>query len=413
LYNRLLRYSGVALLLVLTLAACTLPSPGQTLPAPTDTLTIAAVTQEPTPTPAPAATFIPEPTPSSTPEPAVTATPPSATTGTLRAHFINVGQGDATLLEGEGFAILIDAGRHTGDEVVPYLQTVGIQELDLLIGTHPHADHIGQFPQVLAALPVKEVWLSGDPHTTLTFERALDAIAASDAGYHEPRAGETYTIGPVQIEVVNPADLTGHFHEGSISIRISYGGVRFIFTGDAETPTEQAMIDRGHALEAQVLQLGHHGSRTSTTAVFLEAVQPEVAIYSAGEGNSYGHPHQEVIDRLAGLNIPVYGTDIHGTIVVSTDGAAYQVLTEREGTLPTVDTRTPTPVPAGCRLGQMNVNTATATELIAIIHISTARAEELVDLRPFTSVDDLTRISGIGSARVVDIKEQDLACAGR
>jgi competence protein ComEC len=407
----LLRYFGVALLLVLTLAACTLPFPGQTLPAPTATPTIAMATQELTTTPAPTATFTPEPIPTHTQEP--TATPPVAGLGTLRAHFIDVGQGDATLLEGEGFAILIDAGRHTGNEVVPYLRSAGIEELDLLIGTHPHADHIGQFPQVLAALPVKEVWLSGDPHTTLTFERALDAMAASDSGYHEPRAGETYTIGPVQIEVVNPAELTGHFHEGSISVRIIYGNVRFIFTGDAEVPTERAMIDWGHDLEAQVLQLGHHGSRTSTSAVFLEAVQPEVAIYSAGEGNSYGHPHQEVIDRLAGLNIPVYGTDIHGTIVVSTDGAAYQFLTEREGTLPTVDTRTPTPVPAGCRLGQMNVNTATATELIAIIHISTARAEELVDLRPFTSVDDLTRISGIGSARVVDIKEQDLACAGR
>jgi competence protein ComEC len=255
--------------------------------------------------------------------------------------------------------------------------------------------------------------MSGNPHNTLTFERAIDAMEASDVGYHEPRAGETHTIGPVLIEVVNPAELTGDLHEGSVSVRITYGNIRFIFTGDAEAHTEQAMVDRGHDLESQVLQMGHHGSRTSTTAAFVGAVRPEIAIYSAGQGNQFGHPHPEPMGLLASLNILVYGTDVHGTIVVSTDGVSYQVLTQREGTLPTVATPTPTPEPAGCRADQIDINTAPVTIAVEIIHISTARAEELVDLRPFTSVDDLTRISGIGPARVEDIKSQDLACVGR
>jgi competence protein ComEC len=408
--NRILsRYIVLAVMVLLTLVACDLQSPVATALPPTPSMV--AATEVPPPTQEPTPTQLPEPTPTHTPEP--TATPPSAATGTLWAHFIDVGQGDATLLEGEGFAILIDAGRHTGNEVVPYLQSIGISRLDLFILTHPHADHIGQVPQVMAAVPVEEVWMSGNPHNTLTFERAIDAMEASDAGYHEPRAGETHTIGPVLIEVVNPAELTGDLHEGSVSVRISYGNVRFIFTGDAEAHTEQAMVDRGHDLEAQVLQLGHHGSRTSTTAAFVGEVRPEIAIYSAGQGNQFGHPHPEPTGLLASLNIPVYGTDVHGTIVVSTDGVNYQVLTQREGTLPTVATPTPTPEPAGCRADQVDVNTAPVTVVVEIIHISTARAEELVDLRPFTSVDDLARISGIGPARVEDIKAQDLACVGR
>src|SRR5690606_35829293 len=110
--------------------------------------------------------------------------------GTLKVHFIDVGRGDATLIQSNDVVILIDAGRHDRNDVVPYLREAGITSIDLLVGTHPHADHIGQFPEVLAAFPVKEVWLSGDPHTSRIFEDTIDAILASEAGYHEPRAGE-------------------------------------------------------------------------------------------------------------------------------------------------------------------------------------------------------------------------------
>lgn len=251
-----------------------------------------------------------------------TSPPPPATRpgGDLVVHFIDVGQGDATLLVGPDFAILVDAGRHDRDDVLPYLQSVGIDHLDLLVGTHPHADHIGQFPQVLGALTVDEVWLSGDEHTTLTYERALDAILASEAGYHEPRAGEVFTFGSMRVEVLHPDRLTGRLHDGSISLRIVYGEVAFVLTGDAETKAEEEMLARGHALQAHVFQLGHHGSRTSNSAPFLRAISPEIAIYSAALGNSYGHPHDEVLQALEALGIPVYGTDQHGTILVITDG---------------------------------------------------------------------------------------------
>jgi len=337
----------------------------------------------------------------------------------LTVHFIDVGQGDATLLQGPDFTILIDAGDYRRDDVAPYLQAAGVEDIDLLIGTHPHADHMGQFPQVLSAFTVKEVWLSGDEHTSKTFERAVDAILESDATYHEPRAGEKFAFGGLQVQVLNPAQLSGDFHEGSIGMRVVFGDVAFVFTGDAEQDTEREMIARGHTLSAHILQLGHHGSRTSTSSEFLNAVSPEVAIYSAGSDNTYGHPHEETIARLLESDIDVYGTDVHGTVRVVTDGTGYEVYTERTGEIrapPATEEESTAdsgegdpesePAPAGC----VDINSASFEELQAIIHIGPARAEELIRLRPFKSVDGLTRIDGIGPARLEDIKEQGLAC---
>ena len=241
----------------------------------------------------------------------------------MQAHFIDVGQGDATLLRGPDFTVLIDAGRHDRDDVVPYLKSVGVTGIDLLIGTHPHADHIGQFDKVLQAFPVTEVWMSGDLHTTRTFERAIDAILASDASYHEPRRGERHQIGSLTIEVLNPEIITGDFHMGSISLRAEYGDVRFLFTGDAEKETEAEILDSGLPIRSQIFQLGHHGSSTSNSLEFLLAVSPEVAIYSAAADNSYGHPHREVVERINELGIVLYGTDHQGTIIIEADGKRF------------------------------------------------------------------------------------------
>jgi competence protein ComEC len=186
-----------------------------------------------------------------------------------------------------------------------------------------------------------------------------------------------------------------------------------VLTGDAEEHTERAMIQRGHELQAQVLQRGHHGSRTSSSLAFLQAIQPEIAIYSAAEGNQYGHPHAVVIERLDGLGIPVYGTDQHGTIRIVTDGETYQVEVAVEVEPESVDQPVEIVVPTdddGCQPGQVDINTADHATLQQIIHIGPQRATALIQLRPFASVDDLVRISGIAAGRLADIKEQGLAC---
>lgn len=243
----------------------------------------------------------------------------------LTIHFIDAGQGDATLIKGPDFTILIDAGRHDDERVIRYLNSIRMDHLDLLIGTHPHADHIGQFPQILANYNVNEVWMSGELHTTRTFERALDAILASDAGYREPRAGERYEIGSATLDVLHPAELNGDFNNGSIVVRLTFSELSVLFMGDTELPGELEILNRQHPIQSDILKIGHHGSSSSSSVPFIEGVNPQAAIYSAGRDNTYGHPHYEVISRLYDRDIAVYGTDKYGTIRLSSDGRTYTI----------------------------------------------------------------------------------------
>lgn len=258
----------------------------------------------------------------------VTASPVTTSqfTGILEAHFLDVDQGDAILLEGPDFTILIDAGRHDRNDVVSQLQQYGVESIDLLVGTHPHADHIGQFPEVLAAFVVSEVWMSGDTNTTATFENVLDAVLAEGAAYYEPRAGDVFDIGSARLEVLNPAHLDhDDLNDGSIVLRLVFGSVAFLFTGDAEAVAEQEMLASGRNLQAQILKVGHHGSSSSSTLAFLQAVDPDIAIWSAGEGNDYGHPHDSTVNRLAQLGIETHGTATEGAITICTDGQTYNI----------------------------------------------------------------------------------------
>lgn len=331
---------------------------------------------------------------------------PGVATAKLAIHYLDVGQGDASVVNGPGGCnVLIDAGRHDRDDVLPHLQRLGIQSLDFLIGTHPHADHVGQFEQVLEALPVGEAWLSGYEHTTQTYEKALDAILDSDAGFREPRAGERYPCGMLEISVLHPEEPLADIHD-NIAVRIDYNEFAAVFTGDAETAHEQEMIEREEALDADILQLGHHGSRTSTSAAFLEAVSPSAAIYSAGQDNQYGHPHIEVLRRVQRHDIELYGTDRHGTITVVSDGRGFAMATEADGVIDDA----PEPKQDRCCI---DINTASREALSRIVHIGEARAESIVmarDRAPFGHVSELVRIDGLGPSRVEDLKEEGEAC---
>lgn len=317
----------------------------------------------------------------------------------LEVHYIDVGQAESTLLRTADFAILIDAGDQKGTQVLDYLRRLGVDTIDLLVLTHPHADHIGQAAEIVRELKVKEVWMSGYEHTTTLFEGLLDAVLDSDAAYFEPRTGGEEHFGDLTLQVLNPVRLSSNLHETCIVLRAIYGEVSFLFTGDAESSSERAMLREGLEVQARILQLGHHGSRTSSSLEFLLAVDPDLVIYSAGVGNDYGHPHQEVIDRLKILGIPSFGTEQFGTIVVKTDGMRYELETSRPGSLS-----------QRC----VDLNTASFEELQEIIHIGPERALQIVEertVRPFRSVDELRhRIEGIGENRLQDIKAQGLAC---
>lgn len=345
----------------------------------------------------------------------------------LKAHFINVGQADASFIEfeaeGETYNILIDAGDWNRNDAVNYLQHLGISHIDLAVGTHPHADHIGQLDEVIENFSVDEVWMSGDSATSQVFDRVLTAIDNNNVNYHEPRAGETYDMGPLQIDVVHPASVSGDLNNGSIVMKLIYGNIALLFTGDAEKEAESSMISRGENLSAEVLKVGHHGSDTSSTQQFVESVNPEVAIISASENNQYGHPSEAVVDRYKNLGVDLYATKDHGTVIVETDGLSYDVTTGKDGNV--------TPASTGASKGSskksssssetnqtkksssgdcIDINSASLDEVQQIIHIGPARAEELIDLRPFNKVEDLTKINGIGDARIDDIKAEGIAC---
>jgi beta-lactamase superfamily II metal-dependent hydrolase len=250
----------------------------------------------------------------------------------LTIRVLDVGQGDALLVSHPDVTVLIDTGRFDRSDVVPLLRQLGVTRIDLLVVTHPHADHIGQFAEVLQAFPVAEVWWSGATATSRTFERAVAALETSDARYEEPRAGDATTIGPLGFQVLHPGrgDSLRDLNDSSIALRITYGSFRMVTTGDAERAAEARMLARSRdLLTADVLRLGHHGSATSTTSEFLAAVSPSVAVYSAGAGNSYGHPHPDIVGRVTGSGIALYGTDTHGTVTIVTDGATFDVRTER------------------------------------------------------------------------------------
>ncbi|PLR76561.1 MBL fold metallo-hydrolase [Bacillus sp. V3-13] len=336
----------------------------------------------------------------------------------LKVHYIDVGQADSTLLQysdsGNDYTILIDAGNFNRTDVIDYLNSLGVNRIDIAIGTHPDADHIGQLDEIVTSFDVGEVWLSGNTSTSETYQRLLAAIDSSAADYYEPRMGDQFEIGALRIEVLYPKNITGKTNEESISLRLTYGEVRFVFTGDAAAYNEQEMLDSGMELAADILHLGHHGSSTSTSPAFLKAVNPKLAIYSAGDDNPYGHPHEEVVSLVKNAGIQLYGTDIDGTIVVSTTGTDFKIQTMKDGMLSesTHSAFKRAQETAASNSSCIDINSAAVDRLQEIIHIGPARALELQSLRPFKSVDDLTKINGIGPAKMADIKKQGLACTG-
>jgi competence protein ComEC len=286
-----------------------------------------------------------QPTPTITPIPSPT--PPLA----LTVHFIDVGQGDAILIDSGDMDILVDGGR-TSASVLAYLQGQGIADIDLLVATHPDADHIGGLADVLAQYQVNEIWVNGDTATSQTYQDFAAAGAAEGATVREPTRGYTTQMDGLSVDVLNPtSQRTGDSNEDSVVFRLVCGEVSVLLTGDATSDSEASMLAAGLTLDSDVLKVAHHGSRYSTSAPFLAAVTPEDAVISVGAGNPYGHPAQETLDRLAAAGATVYRTDQDGTVILTSDCSTYSITTSGPAVTPTitpVPTPTPTSLEAAC-----------------------------------------------------------------
>ncbi|MDD5370439.1 MAG: MBL fold metallo-hydrolase [Anaerolineaceae bacterium] len=302
--------------------------PATSAPQPTSTSFSTASAQPTVPALPTATSPIVVPTPTL---PTATNTP-TAILGNLRVHYIDVGQGDSILIVSpDGKTMLIDGGEQ-GSGALVYLQSLGIDHLDLMVATHPHSDHIGGLVEILRAMPVDEVVTNGQPHTTSIYERFLDAIDTAKAVYIEAQRGDQIALGNLVFEVLSPARLSGaDLNDNSLVLRLEYGATSFLFTGDVQAEGEGGLLASGLPLQATILKVAHHGSASSSTPAFLAAVHLKVAVYSAGLGNDYGHPRPETLAHLAGVGAEIYGTDVNGTVIVTTDGSGYSVQTAREG----------------------------------------------------------------------------------
>jgi competence protein ComEC len=254
-------------------------------------------------------------------------------TKSLVVHFINVGQGDSILLiTPSGLTMLIDGGSNSTG-VVAYLQKMGVRKIDLMVATHPHEDHIGGLTQVLEAMPVARVVTNGEAYTTSAYEHFLDAILNSGAEYSEAHRGDTISLGELTFSVLNPGGAQGDDpNENSLVLRLVYGHTTFLFMGDAGVVSETSMMGAGLILKSDILKVGHHGSCSSLSSSFLRAVQPAVGIYSAGVNNPYGFPCAATVSMLNQFGVQVLGTDVNGSITVTTTNDGY-IITNAVGSI--------------------------------------------------------------------------------
>jgi len=253
----------------------------------------------------------------------------------LTVHFIDVGQGDSILLDLGDIEVLIDGGEKSPG-VVSYIDDYVDGPLEVMVATHPHADHIGGLIEVLGAFEIDEIWLNGDTSTSQTYSQFMSAVNSEGAELYEARRGDTIQAGNLTFNVLHPVNLSGSTNDNSIVLSLSYGQVDFLFTGDAEQEAEASMLMEGIVPDVEILKVGHHGSRTASSIQFLQAAKPECAIYMAGQGNSYGHPHQETLTALTEVGAEIYGTDTCGTVIVTSDGKSFSVQPEKQCAPPAI-----------------------------------------------------------------------------
>jgi len=238
----------------------------------------------------------------------------------LEIHFIDVGQGDAALILCNNEAILIDAGiDDIGTKLQAYLKKRGVKKLNALILTHPDADHIGSADVILTKFEIEQVFMPEYEKDTYTYRNLIDTLAYKGIEPIMPEIGSTYSVGEANYTILAPLTTYEDANNSSIVLKLEHGNNSFLFTGDAAIESETDMIASGADLTADVLKVGHHGSKYSTSQEFVNAVSPTYALISCAEKNEYFHPHAAALNNLRTAGVKLYRTDEQGTIVVYSD----------------------------------------------------------------------------------------------
>jgi competence ComEA-like helix-hairpin-helix protein len=364
----------------------------------------------------------------------------AATAGTLSVEVLDVGQGDSILIQTPGGkTILMDAG--TGRRnVANLLERRQIGQVDLVVNTHAHADHIGGLDEVLESVPVRVYVDSGVPHTTESYKKVIDLVEARGIAYKSVRTGQVFRFDDgIVMTVLGPDEnlISGtrsDLNSNSVITRLDHGKVCFLFMGDAELETEHRVLEHG-LRPCQVLKVAHHGSAYASSKQFLEVVQPEWAAISVGRNNRYKHPAPPTVRRLENHGAKVLRTDHHGRIMFESDGRKVKVavavqppdselpdgvvhkVLPRQAEAPAVGSsapaataateEAPAPVPtiaAASNDGLVDINRATREQLLAIPGIGPAKADAILRYRSehgsIQAIAELEAVPGIGPATV-------------
>jgi len=250
--------------------------------------------------------------------------------GECEFHFIDVGQGDCTMIITDKNVVVIDAGPNDSAEDTQEYISEYTDKIDYLILTHPHEDHIGGADEILDNIKVKNVIMSDAASETYTFNVLLDAIERSGCNIIEGKAGDTYSAGDIKMTILAPISTFTDMNDYSLVTKVEYKNTSAMITGDVEVHSEELIVAEysAKALKADILKMGHHGSSTSNSAAFLDSVDPSYAVFTCGKDNSYGHPHREVLKKVKDRSITYYRTDEDGSVVFHSDGEKIEFSTQ-------------------------------------------------------------------------------------
>ena len=274
----------------------------------------------------------------------------SGSTGesTFWIKFIDVGQGDAALIQCDGKYMLIDGGPSDASSVIyTFLKNSDINKLDYMIATHPDADHIGGLSGALNYAQVDKCYCPVTEHDTKTFNSLVKYLKKQGVSITIPNEGDKIKLGSANVTVLGPIGEISDSNNSSIVVKIEYGKNSFIFMGDAEVEEESQILKKNKNLNCDLIKIGHHGSESSTSKELLDAVNPKYAIISVGKDNSYGHPVQTILDRITAKKTTIYRTDLQGDITVVSDGKTISITTEKNANTSDLKTKEVTEVPSG------------------------------------------------------------------
>ena len=293
-------------------------------------------------------------------------------------HFIDVGQGDCTLITCGDDAMLIDAGdNNQGTKIQNYLQHEGISQLKYVVCTHPDADHIGGMDVILYKFDCETIFMTDEEKDTATYRDVINTMENKRYKRTLPIVGDTYQLGDAQFTIIAPSQMVDDSNNNSIALMLTHGENTFLFTGDAEEDEESDIVKSGLLSGIDVYKAGHHGSRSSSSEELLDAVTPEYAVISCGEGNKYGHPHAQTLNNFRMMGIQTFRTDEQGTIVAVSNGEDI-----------TWNCSPSTSWIAGEPIGTLNEPESSETEtVIEPITAEVAETQAAVDVPPITGED--------------------------